>query len=114
MESQPRTRLSSVWKDLRRPVFIVLLCMWAACSGHKLHKAQFYNKLGEENATNEGYHANEAKRLLEFNEQNKSANQAHAKRTQAKINEDLGELNKSNKYNSKTQKEKKKKFQFYM
>jgi hypothetical protein len=92
----------------------LFLCTLCSCFGHRLHKAQFYNKLGEENATNEGYHANEASRLLDYNEQNKEVNQEHAKKTQMKIGKDLNQLNKPNRYNSREHKAKKLKFQFYM
>lgn len=86
----------------------------AACNGHKWHKAKFYNDIGTENATNEGYHANEAKRLLDYNDQNKEVNEKHARKTQEDLSQDLNELNKPNSYNTKKEKSKKKRFRFYM
>lgn len=93
---------------------IIYACFLLGACGHKAHQAKFYRKIGETNATDEGYHANEANRLLEYNEMNKEVNQKHAKEIQKKKNEDLTQLNKPNAYNSKTQRPKKKRFAFYM
>ena len=101
---------------MKRTALISLFFMMiglAACNHHRVHKAQFYSKMGEQNATDNGYHHNEAQRLLDYNEQNKAANEKHAQDTQEAIAKDLGELNKPNKYSSKTPKKKKKKFSFY-
>lgn len=100
------------WDNL---IFVAFaLFAFSACTHHAVHKAQFYNNIGEGNATDNGYHANEAKRLLDYNDLNKEANQKHAKETQEKLNSDLGKLNKPNSYNAKTTKPQKKKFKFYM
>jgi uncharacterized protein YdbL (DUF1318 family) len=101
--------------QLKNIVFLVLLTVLStSCWHHKVHKAMFYSKLGEQNANHDGYHSNEAQRLLDFNEINKNANQEHAQETQEKISADLNEINKPNKYNSRPLKAKKKKFRFYM
>ena len=84
-----------------------------SCNSHHLHKAKYYKKMGEGSATDNGYHSNEANRLLEFNELNKDVNEAHAEKTQMDIAKDLNTLNKPNKYNTKTVKKKKKRFCFY-
>jgi len=87
-----------------------------ACNHHRIHKAQFYNKLGEAKAGDEGYHSNEANRLLDYNEQNKEANQEHAEDAQKEVAKNLNQLNKPNTYNTKTGKKqkKKKKYNFHL
>jgi len=95
-------------------LIICASCLFGACHGHKAHQAKFYRNIGEDNATDEGYHSNEAKRLLDYNDQNKEVNQKHAKETQKKINDDLTQLNKPNAYSTRVQKPKKKRFAFYM
>lgn len=86
-----------------------------SCSHHRVHQVKYYKKLGEENATNEGYHANEAQRLLSYNEENKEANDKHAEKTKAEQSKNLNEMNKPNSYNMKTGKKqaKRKKYSFY-
>lgn len=69
--------------------------------------------MGQENATNEGYHANEAKRLIEYKDQNKNSIENATEEVKKENNKNLTELNKPNAYNSKKSKKQKKKFSFY-
>ena len=91
-----------------------LVCILSGCNHHHVHKLVFYGKMNKKEAHKEGYHANEAKRLLDYNEITKETNQEQAKEGQEKLSSDLNQLNKPNKYNSKPQKAKKKRFGFYM
>lgn len=84
-----------------------------SCKHHKVHHAIFYQKLGKD-ADKDGFHHNEAQRVLEYNEMNKEANEKHAIETQQTIGENLNTLNQPNTYNAKTQKVKKKRFTFYL
>ena len=84
-----------------------------SCKRLKVHHAMFYQKLGND-ADKDGFHHNEAQRVLGYNEINKEANQEHAAETQRTIGENLNTLNQPNTYNAKTQKVKKKRFTFYL
>jgi len=97
-----------------RAILLLIIFELLSCnSNHQLHKTGYYRKMGEGNATDNGYHSNEANRLLEFNEINKDANEKHAADAQEEKAKDLNTLNKPNKYNTKTVKKKKKRFSFY-
>jgi len=84
-----------------------------SCNSTKMHHAKFYNKLGE-GAEQEGYHHNEAQRVLDLNERNEEANQKKADVINEEISANLNRLNKPNLYNSAPQKAKKKRFTFYL
>jgi hypothetical protein len=84
-----------------------------SCKHPKIHHAIFYKKLGKD-ADKDGFHHNEAQRVLEYNEMNKEANEKHAIETQQTIGESLNTINQPNNYNAKTQKVKKKRFTFYL
>jgi hypothetical protein len=84
-----------------------------SCNGTKTHQAKFYNKLGE-GAKLDGFHHNEAQRVIDLNEKNEAADQKKAAIISEQTSASLNKLNKPNAYNSIPQKAKKKRFTYYL
>jgi hydroxymethylpyrimidine pyrophosphatase-like HAD family hydrolase len=84
-----------------------------SCNGTKIHQAKFYSKLGE-GVKQEGFHHNEAQRVIDLNEKNEVADQKKAVIINEQTSETLNKLNKPNMYNSIPKKAKKKRFTYYL
>ena len=79
-----------------------------------LHKQMYYDQMEEDEIASEGYHANEAHRILDYKTKNKLRHKEEEEKKKEKLQEDLNNLNKPNEHSSKQKKLKKKKFDFYM
>ena len=102
-------------KNITKLVSIIFLLMLSmSCSKQARHSASFYNKLGADNVEAEGYHANEANRVLDLKSTYKDSNEKAANEKKAETSENLNTINKPNKYNSGIQKTRKKRYNFYM
>ncbi|HSZ24205.1 MAG TPA: hypothetical protein VK766_00720 [Cytophagaceae bacterium] len=76
---------------MRRILFYtVCVGIISSCSGGKAYKLNGYEKEAQE-----GYHANEANRLIDKNAQNKKANQKAAEKSKQEQNARLNTLNKN-------------------
>lgn len=102
-----------IMKKAHSIILSVIATLLFACNSTRVHHAKFYNKLGEQ-AEQEGFHHNEAQRVIDLNEINKDKNQEKSAETKLETSNNLNILNKPNTYNSAPQKVKKKRFTFYL
>ena len=71
-------------------IFIACVGLLSACGG-----SGFYHMSESDKESQRGYHANQAKKLLDANEKNKKANQKAAEKSKTEQNANLNALNKN-------------------